>query len=416
MKKIKLLPILITVLMLSGCSVNPSEDLSTDKDEPNSVVDSSIHLDSSTNKDTTTTVSSSPMESSSSKEDSSTTNIESSGSKISTPSVDPSVSDSSIELESSTPSVDPSASDSSRELESSTPSADPSASDSSSELESSTPSVDPSVSDSSSELESSTPSVDPYNGYEPKRSSDGRTIEYGYYPQSYVSDSTLIASLNALESPTNGWYELDGSFYVKEVAKIYNNETYSFTDGTSIINGNTYWFKCEPITWKILEINDGNYYLLSNLILDAQSYYKDYLDRTIEGVKVFANNYIHSDINLWLNSTFYENAFSFNNYFIKQSNVSLPSYNDLINSNYGFDDNTSTLSTLRQCKVTDYAIAKGVWYNTTTSLKYNGTYWSSTASNDYFYCVWVANSGGYLTEYSVDSANNGVRPVITITL
>ena len=398
MKKMKLLPILITVLMLSGCFVSPSEDLSTDKDEPNSVADSSTHLDSSTNKDTTTTVSSSSMESSSSKEDSSTTNIESSGSNTSTPSVDPSVSDSSGELESSTPSVETSVSDSS------------------SELESSTPSVDPSVSDSSSELESSTPSVDPYNGYEPKRSSDGRTIEYGYYPQSYVSDSTLIASLNALESVTNGWYELDGSFYVKEVAKIYNNETYSFTDGTSIINGNTYWFKCEPITWKILEINDGNYYLLSNLILDAQSYYKDYLDRTIEGVKVFANNYIHSDINLWLNTTFYENAFSFNNYFIKQSNVSLPSYNDLINSNYGFDDNTSTLSTLRQCKVTDYAIAKGVWYNTTTSLKYNGTYWSSTASNDYFYCVWVANSGGYLTEYSVDSANNGVRPVITITL
>ncbi len=277
-------------------------------------------------------------------------------------------------------------------------------------------------------------------GSTPVFESDG-TVLYGLYPQTCVADENLISSLNALlPSEINGWYLLDGKYYAKKTATVYGGEQYFFDDGRSIENGGEYWFECEPIKWQILSNENGEYYLLSTLLLDAKSYYSSYETRNIDGQTVYANDYENSDLRKWLNGEFYKVAFAFNNSFIKQTtvenggattdfslneyscentfdNVFLPSFQDYLNPTLGFSDK-SGLSSLREAKTTDYARAVGAWCHTRNnddeSTKINGSYWTRSPSSEYDYCVSVVNSGGVLSAYVVDDASHSVRPAIRI--
>ena len=275
-------------------------------------------------------------------------------------------------------------------------------------------------------------------GATPVLSENKNTLLYGLYPQTHVSDSNLIAILETLEpSNINNWYLYEGYYYCKETATLYNNENYTFDDGTTIVNNATYWFKCEPISWDILS-NDGvTYYLVTSKLLDTQSFYNNYNNRNQNGQIIYANNYEYSDIRNWLNNYFYNTAFALNASFIKETNldnsaktsdadnniyscantldkVFLLTYKDYLNNSYGFEANGS-VSTTRECKTTDYARAKGAWYNNTNAqLKYNGSYWTRTATSEYYYCAWNINSGGYLSTYAVDGTSHCVRPSIYI--
>ena len=256
----------------------------------------------------------------------------------------------------------------------------------------------------------------------PVISDDGKTVQYGIYPQTVVSDSALISNLNSLEPASSGWYIYDSNYYTKVTSSVYNNEEYTFNNGDSIINGNEYWFKCEPITWNVLNNNNGEYTLLSSLLLDNHKYYKDYSNRIINGETVLANNYSHSDIRSWLNNEFYNKAFFLNNAFIQSVSIDnnidkvyLPSYEDYLNSNYGFDSQNG-ISLSRQAKTTDYSRVLGSWYSKDSGYEYNGTYWTRSASKDYSYCAWNVNSGGYISEYAIDGNSHSVRPCIKITI
>lgn len=264
-------------------------------------------------------------------------------------------------------------------------------------------------------------------GVYPVISNDNKTIKYGFYPQTYISDDSLIHTLEELEpSSYNSWYLYNGSYYVKEKANIYNNENYTFNNGTSIVNESIYWFRCDPIKWNILSSIGGTYVLLSSILLDAHNYYNNYDSRVNDGEIIYANNYLESDIRKWLNNEFYQKAFSLNNLFIQNTNVDnsnntldkvyLPSYQDYLNDEYGFESNPNSGSNTRVCKTSEYARIKGAWVNTTTSLKYNGSYWTRTPSSEYSYCAWNVNSTGYLSEYAVDGSSHSVRPSITICL
>lgn len=259
----------------------------------------------------------------------------------------------------------------------------------------------------------------------PTLSSDNKVITYGYYPQAVVSDNDIISTLNDLAPiNANNWCLYDNEYYVKEVANVYNNEKYTFDDGTSIINGNEYWFKVEPIKWNIINNADGSYYLLSSKLLDAHRFYGNYENRTIENNIVLPNNYEYSDIRNWLNDEFYGMAFTGNNEFIQEKSivndkldkVFLPSKDDYLNVNYGFDNDINEPSITREAKTTDYARARGAWYNTTSDLKYNGSYWTRSSTDEYSYCAWNVNSSGYLSKYAIDGSNHCIRPAIQITL
>ncbi len=60
---------------------------------------------------------------------------------------------------------------------------------------------------------------------------------------------------------SNGWFLYNNEYYSKLVAKL-DAKDYKFDNRTTIINGVTYWFKCELITWNVLSNKKGEYFIL----------------------------------------------------------------------------------------------------------------------------------------------------------
>ncbi len=267
-----------------------------------------------------------------------------------------------------------------------------------------------------------------------KLSKNKKYATYGLYPQTHVSDSTLLSSLNTLTTAeTNGWYLYENQYYAKLSAKPYSSN-YTFDDGTTIVSGTTYWFKCEPIKWKVLEGEYGEYKLLSDVILDAHCYYNSTNDRTIDGKTVYANNYEYSDIRTWLNGDFYDSAFSLDSSYIQDTvvdnsaattesstnpyacenttdKVYLPSYQDYNNADYGFSTSSD-----RQCKTTEYARADGAYSITSSGYENNGYYWTRSPIGYYSYIAWPVRYDGYLRSDFVGHGYYGVRPSLSVKL
>lgn len=167
-------------------------------------------------------------------------------------------------------------------------------------------------------------------------------ITIGSYPQSLVKDGTIIASLNnnvsLLPSSSNAnnwisynyythgtpanfmWYKdvtLDGEKYRGVIINEYrpsasynatNDSYYQSNDGyTQFI---IYWFRFEPIKWNILSSDNGEYLLVSTLILDSQEFNTSTQKSYLESGIVYPNNYAQSSIRKWLNENFYKTAFS----------------------------------------------------------------------------------------------------------
>lgn len=271
-------------------------------------------------------------------------------------------------------------------------------------------------------------------GITPTLSEDEKTITYGLYPQTNVNDSTLVSALNDLTTPkSNGWYLYNNEYYAKLSATPYESN-YTFNNGTTIKSGTTYWFKCEPITWNVLSNDNGEYYLVSSVLLDTHCYFDSGSDRTIDGKTVYPNNYKYSDIRKWLNEDFYNSAFALGNEYIQttivdnsastigildniyscdntQDKVFLPSLQDYKNSSYGFSINES-----RYCKTTDWARARGAWYSTDSSYLYNDAYWTRSPVNNNGRFACAVNDDGALTMGFVGYTEASVRPAITLKI
>ena len=229
-------------------------------------------------------------------------------------------------------------------------------------------------------------------------------IGYGLYPQSVVSDLNLITILNGL-SPSKyyGSIHYRGDYYVKETAKLARDQNgevlmvRKFDNGTEIIEGETYWFKFEPIKWKIL--SDGTTKtLLSDKLLTVKKYNNSGENKTAGGKTIYANNYKESSVRNWLNLDFYSLAFEFNQSPIKQTEidnstsstsvspnpyscentfdkVSLLSYKDYINPAYGFSSSSSSHPT-RHFMTTDYARAQKAFYSVINDNIFCGYCWT----------------------------------------
>ena len=276
---------------------------------------------------------------------------------------------------------------------------------------------------------------------------DGKTIKYGLYPQTNVNNSSIISALNALSTTeSNGWYLYEGDYYAK-VSATPQWSDYKFDNGTTIVNGSTYWFKCEPIVWNVLSNNSGEYYIVSSVLLDAHCYYHSDSTRTIDGQTVYPNNYKYSDIRTWLNNDFYKSAFALDNSHIKaatvdnsagttnnssnryicantQDKVFLPSYQDYLNSSYGFSTSIGSTDT-RCCKTTDWARARGAFCYTRSashyyneSYHYNGFYWTRSPFSDYSYRASFGNIDGQIHyyDYCVYRSLVSVRPGLSIRI
>lgn len=123
-------------------------------------------------------------------------------------------------------------------------------------------------------------------------------FDYGMYPQTHVSDASLIEILNSLTTPNElGYYEYNGSMYAKiNATPAGRNMTYS--DGSIIEEGEA-WFKVEPIKWKVVKNGFLTYGLQLAKLIDTCIYSSNKI------------NYSDSYLRYFLNTTFKDQAFCY---------------------------------------------------------------------------------------------------------
>ena len=289
----------------------------------------------------------------------------------------------------------------------------------------------------------------------------GDTITYGSYPQSKVTNSNLIAKIKAAGEKyawcdynyyagTGSWSDgnmkpVDNMMLYKDIpyggnkyraVKInqyrpyYTGNTSSSSnseqDDNGYYTGNVYYFKYEPLTWRVLDPSEG--YVMCNQIIDSQAYqsfiyYNGSEYYNSKGCANYASDWVTSSLRQWLNNSFYNTAFSAEeksqigtSHLENKSKHSSTydsadtydkifpiSYYDAINSAYGFNSDRRAYDTARQLKGTDYAKCQG--------LCYGGTSWWWLRSPFDSYYVSVVNYDGWAYySYIVYNTDLGVIP------
>lgn len=256
---------------------------------------------------------------------------------------------------------------------------------------------------------------------------EGDYIYFGEYPQTIKSADVTVGGV----ADGDGYYlGSDGARYAKVIADP-NNSGYTFSDGSSVTDGATYYFKVEPIRWRILSEDGGSAFILADGILANKAY-----DAGTSG-----NNYKNSDIRAWLNgeflnaafgeiaqsliettevdnsaySTGYGNQYACENTFDK---VFLLSYREATDSAYGFASSSSTYDTARRMTVSDFARSTGAHMNTASGLHFGcGNWWlRSPSGNLSVKARYVSGAGGAGDDYYVYYGDYGVVPALNITL
>ena len=272
----------------------------------------------------------------------------------------------------------------------------------------------------------------------------------GMWPQSRVEDESLCAILTERaggapkrkmfgDVEAGAWKKYQEHMFFIDV--VYAGEKYrgiylTKVFGQSNINNYSrykcYWFKWEPIEWRVLEKNDGEALLMSNKIIDCKQYYHVHKGtRTIDGKTVYPNNYNESDIRKWINVVFYEEAFNSTNktvikstlvdnsasttrysdnpYACENTNdkVFLLSYKEATNTSYGLTPDS------RQLKPTDYAKSQGA------SVHNNGNGWWWLRSPDHEKASEALSVHEYISSemgIEVDFKTGGIVPALRIAL
>ncbi len=310
----------------------------------------------------------------------------------------------------------------------------------------------------------------------------GNIVQFGSYPQSEVKDGTLIAELNSLAPEWDNWtsygyYSGNGKYgsmvqgdWMRYTDVEYKGNKYrgvkftqyrpysttsasskssSYQDENGYNINTLYWFKFEPINWRVLDLNAG--LVVSEYLLDTQAYsntvynnsnsteskYAYFNDSNFTN---YASDYETSSIRNWLNNDFYNVAFTENQrseikttridnkgYFTLQGTagyerldgeatddkVFLLTSNDVKTSKYGFSSSEKGSSTTREAQGSDYAKNQGLY----TISGYNSSFWFlRTPGYNSNSCCLVNEIGYFYGNYNnVTQTDSGVRPALSLT-
>lgn len=310
----------------------------------------------------------------------------------------------------------------------------------------------------------------------------GDHIQFGTYPQTRVDETTALKNAaNAATWKSYNYYTgtgkwsdgnmrpgdymqfadffCDGTKYRAVTFSTYRPSGTGYQSG--IINRTlqddngympnyVYYFKYEPLTWRILDPSAG--YIMCENLIDSQAYnniiyYEN--DTYWRGIAshIYANDYASSSIRYWLNNDFYETAFTtgqkakikttaLNNdaydplssknpnypqYDSAPTNdkIFLLSYPDAINPAYGFASLSSNHDTARRAKGTDYAKCQGLFIsNDTNNVAGIGNSWwwlRSPGNYSHFVCP-VLSDGEARGSNAVNYTYGGIRPACNLSI
>lgn len=225
---------------------------------------------------------------------------------------------------------------------------------------------------------------------------DGNYIYFGYWPQTLERDENVVAKLNKIAgtpplprdnkaNPYN-WESHEGATYMWQKIVIHNGTKYlgvqmneyraSGIDALYDVitdNGyyrlNVYWFKYEPIKWRILTTSNNSAFIMSDIALDFFSMQPERKSEirgdllaaynNSKGVPdgIYANNWEYSFIRRWLNETFYNEVFNdLQKEIIKTTrldNTARSSNPNDYPKYYGYGENAGKNKYADQCKDTD---------------------------------------------------------------
>lgn len=282
----------------------------------------------------------------------------------------------------------------------------------------------------------------------------GDIIEFGEYPQSEVTDETLLTDLNAqtLEWISYGYYSGNGSFgsasssdYMKYADVELGGEKYravtfsnyrpwqsehDFENSIYIQQTNgyktetVYWFKFEPIKWKVLNPDTG--LVLCESIIDSQPFQNEVYHNTSEffltahyadpEFTIPANTYSSSYLKAWLEGDFSETAFSQSETEFISQKAHLISVAESVESDYGFDSDKHTQDTERMRTGSDYAKVQGLQINEIEPGSGNSYWWLGDSVSIYQLESAVCYSGSSNRAIGVSCTYIGVCPAVTLNL
>ena len=311
----------------------------------------------------------------------------------------------------------------------------------------------------------------------------GDIVEFGSYPQSEVKDSSTLSVLRSYEDGLNwvsyryytGSDDWDGNmkpsdymWYADETIGGQRYRAVKFSQYRPYLTGytssadkswqdengyhpdNIYWFKYEPLMWRVLDPNKG--LIMCESIIDSQAFsnhvFRDennvfgkgkgeYLNKSNE----YASDWKTSSLSSWLNSDFYNTAFTSSQqnkikltelenkstyksqYDGKNSynRVFLLSYWDAINPDYGFNSGQWDYDTAKRAHGTDYAKCQGLYvYRSSYSVNNGISYWQTRTPSASLGNWFVDYSGSFIEcafspLNSLDNKSSGIRPALKIT-
>lgn len=278
------------------------------------------------------------------------------------------------------------------------------------------------------------------HGVEPIIEGNPNRVIYGMYPQSHVSDTALIETLNQLpQTSYNGYTYFNHEYYLNKtsiLARDLNTHDLlsirEFDDGYEFEEDEQYWFKVEPLSWKIIKQTSNTYTLLSEELLDVQRYYRNSVIRIVDEETIYSNNYEYSDIRKWLNNSFVNNAFAFDKNHLTIMEID-NSKDTTATPDSGFDcENTYDYVTIlsygeldllevkdRQIKTTDFVRVCGANYSVNENNLFSGYYWTrspieSEEEDKNGTAASRCNMNGALNSDYVGWGGSCVQPVIQI--
>ena len=205
------------------------------------------------------------------------------------------------------------------------------------------------------------------------------TFDYGIYPQTKVTDSSLVTTLNGLNDSYiqgNSWYLYEGVYYAKK-------------DSDN-------WFICEAIRWTILaNYGSGRYLLCTYKGLDVHRFDDN------------SSDYGSSELRTFINNDVYTKAFYLNDEHIEGSSDYL---NDNMYALSRSDYDERLAYVLRPCDPTDWLRANGAAVGDG-----HVCYWTSTAINGTDVYFGALNGGLGNTRVATDETFC-IRPGITIDI